>query len=221
VPTGADKNIGSVRVALDYTNVKTSLGAVDHESGVLANAAFDTDYSDGGLYPRFRAGVGFGFPVGWAHSSVWLYSSAGVSGGDRNNPLGAYYLGSFGNNYVDDGAVKRYRDFDSFPGFAIDGITARAFAKTLAEWNLPPLRFSNVGTPSFFLSYARPALFAGVVAGEPPTGPERTLESLGGQVDLSFTVALRLPMTLSFGYAEGLESGRNAHGEILISLKIL
>ncbi len=221
VPTGADKNIGSVRVALDYTNVKTSLGAVDHESGVLANAAFDTDYSDGGLYPRFRAGVGFGFPVGWAHSSVWLYSSAGVSGGDRNNPLGAYYLGSFGNNYVDDGAVKRYRDFDSFPGFAIDGITARAFAKTLAEWNLPPLRFSNVGTPSFFLSYARPALFAGVVADEPPTGPERTLESLGGQVDLSFTVALRLPMTLSFGYAEGLESGRNAHGEILISLKIL
>jgi len=117
--------------------------------------------------------------------------------------------------------VKRYRSFDSFPGFAIDAITAREFAKSLAEWNLPPLRFSDIGTPSFFLSYVRPALFTGVMADFPPTGPERTLETFGGQADLNFTVALRLPMTLSFGIAEGLERGQRDHTEFMLSLKIL
>ena len=217
----ADSNIGSLRVALNYTDVTRSLGAVDNERGVLANLALDGDYSDGGLYPRIRGGFSFGFPIGWAHSSVWLYNAAGISGGEATNPLGAYYVGSFGNNYVDDGEVKRYRAFDSLPGFAIDQIAAREFAKSLAEWNLPPLRFSNIGRPSLFLSYIRPALFAGVMADFPPTGPERTLESVGGQADLNFTVGLRLPMTLSLGLAEGLEHGQRDHTEFMLSLKIL
>ena len=221
IATGQDRNIGSVRLALNYTNTNRSLGAVDQESGILANVAVDTDYSDGGLYPRIRGGVGFGMPIGWAHSSVWLYSAAGLSGGDRNNPLGAYYMGAFGNNYVDDGNVKRYRDFDSFPGFDIDAISARGFVKTLGEWNLPPVRFENIGTPSFFLTYIRPALFAGVMADYPPTGPEQTLETVGTQLDLNFTVALRLPMTLSVGFGQGFQGGHAARSEGMISLKIL
>jgi len=221
IATRADSNIGALRVGLNYTDVTKSLGAVDNERGVLANLALDGDYSDGGLYPRVRGGFSFGFPIGWAHSSVWLYNAAGISGGQVANPLGAYYMGSFGNNYVDDGEVKRYRAYDSLPGFAIDQIAAREFVKSLAEWNLPPLRFSDVGRPSFFLSSIRPALFAGVMADFPPSGPERTLETLGGQADLNMTVALRLPMTLSFGLAEGLEHGQRDHTEFMLSLKIL
>ena len=238
VATGADRNIGSLRLSLSYTNTTQSLGAVDHERGVLWNLAVEPDYSTGGLYPRARGGFGFGFPIGWNHSSVWLYSAAGVNGGDRNNPLGTYYLGAFGNNYVDDGAVKRYRDYDSFPGFEIDGIAAREFARTLGEWNLPPVRFANVGWPSLYLSSARTALFSGIMAAGPPTGGERTLATVGGQVDFNFTLALRLPMTFSIGYAHGFElentrgldlgsatdntgTGPRGHGEVLISLKIL
>jgi hypothetical protein len=216
-----DTNIGSLRMALNYTDVSRSLGAVDNERGVLANLAVDGDYSDGGLYPRLRGGFAFGVPIGWAHSSVWLYNAAGASGGDPNNPLGTYYMGSFGNNYIDDGNVKRYRDFDSFPGFQIDEISAREFIKSLGEWNLPPLRFSDVGRPSFFLSSIRPALFGGVMADYQPVGPEQTLETVGGQADFNFTVALRLPMTFSLGLAEGFERDHSPHTEFMLSLKVL
>ena len=71
-----------------------------------------------------------------------------------------WYFGAYGNNYVDDEEIKRYREFYSFPGFEIDQLSAQTFAKSTLEWNLPPLRFAHAGIPSFFLSYIRPALFA-------------------------------------------------------------
>jgi hypothetical protein len=218
---GEDTNITSFRTALNYTNTTKSLGAVDYERGLLWNLAYDDDISDGGNYPKARGGFGFGFPLGWNHSSLWFYEAGGIAGGTSSNPLGAFYLGAFGNNYVDDGEVKRYRDWDSFPGFDIDGITARSFAKSLVEWNLPPLRFTDIGRPSLFLSSLRPALFGGVMDVETPTGAAQTYESLGGQIDLNFTAALRLPMTLSFGAAEGFETNQPPHSELMVSLKIL
>ena len=214
---------------MKYVDTNKSLGAVDHERGLIWDLAIEPDVSSGGAHPRMRGGLGFGVPLGWAHSSVWLYSSAGAAFGDRTNPLGSYYLGAFGNNYVDDGEVKRYREYESFPGFQIDGIAARRFAKSLAEWNLPPVRFSDVGWPSLYLSHVRTALFAGVLAAQPPSGPEQTLATLGGQADFNFTLALRLPMTFSVGYARGLQlnaapgfdAGRRPHGEVMASLKIM
>ncbi len=235
ISVGNDTNIASLRVKVNYTNTTTSLGAVDHEKGLLANLAFEPDYSDGGEYPRVRAGLSFGFPLGWAHSSLWLYNAAGFARGDSTNALAAYYLGAFGNNYVDDGVVERYREYYSFPGFQIDGIAAREFAKSVAEWNLPPIRFSDVGRPSLYLSYMRGALFAGVLADQPTTGGEQTLATVGAQVNFNFTVALRLPMTFSLGYAHGfalsnapdpatggpVDVGLRPSGEFMASLKIL
>jgi hypothetical protein len=222
VSTGReDQNIASARVALKYTDTTQSLGSVDYERGLVWNLNYDDDISDGGNYPRARGGFGAGVPIGANHSSIWFYGAAGVAGGTSSNPLGSFYLGAFGNNYVDDGEVKRYRDWDSFPGFDIDAITARDFAKELVEWNLPPIRFAEIGKPYLFLGSLRPALFAGVMEVKPPTGAQRTLESVGGQVDLNFTAALRLPMTLSFGAAEGLEDGQPGHTELMVSLKIM
>ncbi|MBS0412628.1 MAG: hypothetical protein JSR86_22115, partial [Proteobacteria bacterium] len=214
-------NIGVIKLGLKYENIAKSLGAVDQERGLTWDIGFENDVSDGGAYPSIHGGVGFGAPIGWNHSSVWLYSAAGVAGGVRTNPLGAFYMGAFGNNYVDDGEVKRYRQFDSFPGFAIDAIAARRFARSLAEWNLPPVRFAEAGRPSLYLSSARTAVFAGVMAVQPPSGANRTLETVGGQVDLNFTVALRLPMTFSVGVAHGMEGGRPGRNEVMVSLKIL
>ena len=65
---------------------------------------------------------------------------------------------------------------------------------------------------------------------QPAAGPARTLGTVGGQVDFNFTLALRLPMTFSLGYAHGFEMnsapppfgvGRRPHGEVMASLKIL
>ena len=62
----------------------------------------------------------------WRNSSIWLYNAAGVAGGDENDSLGHFYFGGFHNNYLDKGAVKRYREYDTFPGLEIDALPARA-----------------------------------------------------------------------------------------------
>ncbi len=220
VSSGAS-SLGTLKLALDFTNVDQSLGAVDYESGVRANAAFKLDYQRGTFFPKLRAGYDFGFALPWAHSSAWLYTAAGVGGGNPASPLDSYYFGAFGNNFVDDGDIKRYREYESFPGFDIDAISARNFVKSVAEWNLPPVRFSDVGTPAWYLSSLRTAVFAGVLLADPAATTSRTFESVGAQVDLNFSVAVRLPMTLSLGYAKGFGPAAGRHDEIMVSLKIL
>ncbi|HEX4534338.1 MAG TPA: hypothetical protein VH000_08915, partial [Rhizomicrobium sp.] len=216
-----DHNIANAKLGLKYTNVDQSLGAVDYEQGYRADLEVLSNYAHDSLFPQAHAGFDFGYALPWNHASVWLYNSAGTSGGDRHNTLDYFYFGSFGNNFVDDRDVKRYRNFDSFPGFGIDDIAARSFLKSTAELNLPPLRFADVGTPAFYLSSLRSAVFAGVLAADPGSRTGRTLEDIGFQLDWNFTVAVRLPMTLSIGDAIGAENGRVKQNEIMVSLKIL
>ena len=52
-------------------------------------------------------------------------------------------------------------------------------------------------------------------------GDNHKYMNLGGQVDLNFTVAVRLPMILSIGTAAGFEDGHYQKTELLASLKIL
>jgi len=221
VPSGLNSTIFSTELGLRYTNTTKSLGAVDHERGLDWNLNWEGDYADDHAFPRLRAGIDFGAPVGGNHASVWLYNSAGIAGGDRTNPLSSFYFGAFGNNWVDDGDVKRYRDHDSFPGFEINEISARRFIKSVAEVNLPPIRFAEAGIPSFYLSSVRPAAFAGVLAVKPAEGDARTYQTVGAQVDFNFTIALRLPMVFSLGYALGFEGGTRRGSEFMASLKIM
>ena len=197
------------------------LGAVDPEKGWQWDAVVSADNTDLETVTKSRLGLDFGFALPIGHSSVWFYNAAGTTDGARSNPLGNYYFGGFGNNYVDDGAVKRYREYDSFPGFEIDEIIASEFVKSVVELNLPPIRFREVGTPSFFLSHIRPAAFVGTLITDPGKTFERDFASAGMQFDLSFTIAHHLPMTLSLGYAVGFESGDRLGDEWMLSLKIL
>jgi len=216
------EDILSGKVELDYTNTRSSQGSVDHEKGFRWNLVASGDHAEGDTVPKLRAGLDFGFALPLANSSVWLYSAAGTADGDPENPLANFYFGGFGNNYVDDGEVKRYREYDSFPGFEIDELAGQDFAKSVLELNLPPLRFEEVGKPGFFLGHLRPALFAGVLSTDVSDGSRRrTVYNAGAQVDLSFTIVHRLPMTLSFGYAAGFEDGRKLSDEWMLSLKIL
>jgi len=156
-----------------------------------------------------------------SNSSVWFYGSGGVGWGKPLHPLAAFYFGAFRNNYVDNRPEKRYREMESFPGFGIDEIAARRFAKGTAEWNLPPVRFAEIGTPAFFLSYVRPAVFAGGMLTKAPDGSSHRYYDAGAQLDLNFTVALRLPMVFSVGAAHGWEDGHSRKTELLASLKVL
>jgi hypothetical protein len=221
VQSGDIRNVASAKATLNYENTDKSLGALDYEKGLRASISAGADYANGQTFPKAWATFDIGRPLPINHASLWLYTAFGDAGGGADNPLTPFYLGAFGNNYVDIREVKRYREYDSFPGFGIDAISARRFAKGLVELNLPPVWFGGVGTSSFYLSSARTALFAGALLVDPPTGPQRTLETVGGQIDFNLTGALRLPMVLSVGYAAGLESGQKTGSEAMISLKIL
>jgi hypothetical protein len=133
-----------------------------------------------------------------------------------------FYFGGFGNNYIDDHSIQRYRDFYSLPGFGIDQISGLSFVRELVEWNLPPYVFESAGTPSFYLTWLRPALFAADLWTDPGSTSRRTQHtSAGGQVDLNFSILNRYNMTLSAGYALGHQPSEPTAGEWLISLKIL
>jgi hypothetical protein len=215
-------NLLSAVGELNYVYNEQSLGAVDHEKGHGWNLTGYLDYASDEVVPKFRAGFDFGLPLPIKHSSVWLYTAAGISGGNRNNSLANWYFGAYGNNYVDDREVRRYRNYNSFPGFEIDELSAQNFVKTVLEWNLPPVRFANIGIPSFFLSAARPALFASAMLADLGDSEYRqNYFNLGAQVDLNFTIAHRHPMILSFGYAQGFVDSNKYDTEWLISLKIL
>jgi hypothetical protein len=215
------KNLRSFEAGLRYTNTTSSLGGVDHEKGIAGRIVVGTDQAQGHWFPKLYGGIDAGTALPWRNSSVWLYAQAGIVGGQRQSPLAAYYFGSFQNNYVDNRSVKRYREMESFPGFDIDEIAARRFAKLTGEVNLPPVRFAEVGTPAFYLSYIRPAVFAGAMATRAPDGSGHRYYDLGSQLDLNFTVALRLPMVFSVGAAAGWEDGRYRKTEWLASLKIM
>ncbi len=215
------KNIFSTDAGIRFSNTRKSLGGVDHEKGIAWRTTVGLDHAEGDSFPRFAAELDDGVPLFWSNSSAWIYASAGIIAGPKDSPLGSFYFGSFRNNYVDNRPEKRYRELESFPGFEIDQISARRFAKLIGEVNLPPVRFAEIGTPSFYLQYARPALFAGTMLARDADGKNRDYMTLGGQVDLAFTVALRLPMILSVGAAGGFAEGHHEKTEFMVSLKIM
>ena len=212
----------TAQAGLHYTFVQRSLGAVDDEQGVAWEAVATGNRAKGRVVPQLRGGFDLGFAMPLPHSSLWLRGAAGTADGDRNDPFANFYFGGFGNNYVDNGREKRYRDYDSLPGFGLNEVGGRSFARQMLELNLPPLVFESVGTPSFHLAWLRPALFATALWTDPhDAANRRSYASTGFQVDLKFSVLHWYDMTLSAGYAVGFRGGRRAGDEWMASLKIL
>ncbi|VUX54921.1 protein of unknown function [uncultured Woeseiaceae bacterium] len=109
------------------------------------------------------------------------------------------------------------------PGFELNEIGGRNFYRSMIEWNLPPVRFRGVGGSRFYLSWARPAIFAvTVVTNNDNSTVRRNVSSVGAQVDFRFTILSQLNMTLSMGYAVGFgDSVVGSPDEFMLSLKIL
>ncbi len=210
------------KVALHYTNVQKSLGAVDDEQGFKAEAVALAQRADGKPVPQFAAGYDLGFALPLAHSSVWLRGAAGGAHGDRADPFANFYFGGFGNNYVDNGEVKRYREFYSLPGFGLNEVGGKTFARQMVELNIPPYVFESAGTPGFYLTWLRPAVFATALWTDPEKSAYRKdYASTGLQVDLKFSILHWYDMTLSAGYAVGFREGKRAGDEWMLSLKIM
>jgi hypothetical protein len=209
-------------VGLHYTDVKRSLGAVDDEKGITWALIYNGSRVSGEITPQVRGELDLGFALPIGNSSVWLRSAAGFANGDRNSTVANFYFGGFGNNYVDDKSIKRYRQYDSYPGFGINEISALSFVREMGEWNLPPYVFEDAGTPSLYLNWLRPSVFvAGLWANPGNASLHKEYTSLGAQIDLRFSVLHWYDMTLSAGYAVGYQGSQRAGTEWMISLKIM
>mgnify|MGYP001821206367 FL=1 len=221
VPTTFD-SLYSAQFGFTYSNLRSSLGSVDDEKGFSWELLANFDYADSSLIPSIIGRFDIGFPLPLAHSSVWLRSAAGAFAGPDDNPLANIYFGGFGNNWVDNGTAKRYRDVVSLPGFELNEIAARTFVKSTLEWNLPPIRFRRAGRPGFYGNWARPAIFASAVRAYPRNNePQRTVYDVGGQIDFPIKVLHQWSMMFSLGYAVAFENGSVQDREAMLSLKIL
>ena len=212
----------TLQTGLHFSNTLRSLGAVDDEKGVTWNAVLNFSNAGGETVSTLRGAYDFGIPLPMDHSSIWFRSAFGIGFGDRTNPFANHYFGGFGNNYVDSGSIKRYREHFSFPGFDINELSGRNFARHTVELNLPPKVFENVGSPGAYLTYLRPAVFASFLSTEPDSSlRRRNYTTVGTQIDLRFTVLHWFDMTLSAGYAVGFRGRDRAGSEWMLSLKIL
>ncbi len=208
--------------SLEFSGLRSSLGHVDDEKGRRWTVESETDIVHRAAFTRVHATYDEGFGLPLAHSSVWIRAAAGFSPQDPSDPFANFYFGAFGNNYVDHGDIQRYRDYYAFPGAGLNEIGGRNFARGMVEWNLPPVRFRRAGTPGAYLSWLRPAIFASTL-GTNLDGSEdrRRATSIGGQIDLRFTVLSALDMTLSAGAAVRFANDVPARRELMISLALL
>ncbi|HSU78673.1 MAG TPA: hypothetical protein VLI89_16465, partial [Burkholderiales bacterium] len=212
----------TAEAGLYFTDTRKSRGAVDDEKGIVANAVLLGQHADGRGIPQLRGGLDLGLALPIGHSSIWLRNAAGVAHGERTDPYANFFLGGFGNNYVDARMDKRYREWYSFPGFGINEIAGRSFTRHMLEANLPPYVFESAGTPAFHLAWLRSAVFASSLWTEPSDPAIRTrYANIGAQLDLRFSVLHWYEMTLSAGYAVGYRAGARAGDEWMISLKIM
>ena len=212
-------NIGA---SFKYKYEISSLGAVDYEKGFNWQINLNNNLVKGKAYPHIHNDFDLGFALPINHSSVWLRSSVGYSYGDKLEPFANFYFGGFGNNYIDDQTEKRYREYYSFPGTELNSIGGTNYGKLLVEWNLPPIRFSNIGFSSFFANFARTSLFStAIVTNIDSKDYRRSLVDFGGQVDFRFILLFHLKLTFSVGYAAAIENNQRLTDELMFSLKIL
>jgi len=221
VPVRVDR-LASVTALLSSTNVRGSIGRVDDEKGQKWTIGTRVYYVNAMVFAKVQAthDIGVALPLG--HSSIWLRSAAGFSPQAADEPFANFFFGGFGNNYLDRGEEKRYREVESFPGAEINEIGGRNFVRSMIEWNLPPWRFSRVGTPGAYLSWLRPALFvSGLGTNLDRDDIRREAVSAGGQIDLRFSVLSALDMTFSAGAAVRVANGVPPAREFMASLRVL
>lgn len=218
-------NLFTADVGITSVDTRKSPGAVDAETGNTWSLKAHTYSAPGEFIPSIRGTFDVGFPLPLDHSSIWLRTGAAVSTGSRDNPLSNFYVGGFGNNWVDSGAngsAQRYRELGSMPGFEIDALQGKSVVKAMLEWCIPPWRFEALGSPGFYVTWARPELFATALETDVTNAEFRQQAyDVGGQLDFQLHVMHRWPMTLSVGVARGFGGGGFATTEFMASLQVL
>jgi hypothetical protein len=205
---------------LAYSDLQQSLGAIENESGVQWKVSGEVDDTFPEIFPHFWGEYTRGFLLPLRNSSLWIRSSAGKAFGTASDPFANFYFGAFGNNWIDKGDFSRYREYYSFPGVQIDQIGANSFAKSLAEWDLTPLHFRDLGSTKLYCNWARLALFSGVLGTNPASNQRSGYVDGGAQLDFRLVLFSQIKSTLSTGFAASRNDNGQTGTEFMISLKI-
>ena len=202
----------SAEATLAFADVRNSLGAVDDETGQRWSAT-----AQGAGRRRRRRIRGSAAPTIAASRcrSATRRSGSATRPASRRGiatqPFANFFFGGFGNNYVDHADEKRYREFEAFPATPINEIGGRNFAKSTVEWNLPPWRFRRAGTPGFYASWLRPALFvSGLATNLDAPSVRRTRRERRRPGGFPVHDAVGAELTLSVGAAVAFEQDRAA-----------
>jgi hypothetical protein len=218
-------NLFTADMTLVSVDTRSSPGAVDAETGHVWSLNAHAYGAMGDFIPSLTGTYDLGFPLPINHSSIWLRTGASISSGSRDNPLANFYLGGFGNNYVDNagyGGAQRYRELLSMPGFDLDALAGKSLVKSTLEWCLPPVRFASLGSPGFYVSWARPEIFVEALESDLESSTyRRSSHDIGAQVDFQMHVMHRQPMMLSAGVARGFGGAGLGTTEFMISLQVL
>lgn len=218
------QNLFTMEAGFVASDRRRSPGAVDDETGYRWSIKAHSYSAAGEFIPSFTGTYDVGFPLPLDHSSVWLRTGAGVSAGSASDPLANFFLGAFTNNYVDSstyGGSQRYRNLLSMPGFDIDALQGKSFAKGMLEWCLPPVRFAGLGSPGLFASWARPEVFVSALqTNVGDAALRRSSENVGAQIDVQLTVMHREPMMISVGVARGFGGDGLGTTEFMLSLLV-
>jgi hypothetical protein len=92
----------------------------------------------------------------------------------------------------------------------------------LGEYNLPPIRFRELGTTWLYVNWARLTFFSsGLVTDFTSVGSRDYFANVGTQLDLRLVLFTYLNSTLSSGYAAAVDRNGHISTEYMVSLKIL
>ncbi|MDW8330912.1 MAG: hypothetical protein RMK43_04615 [Cyclobacteriaceae bacterium] len=211
--------------SLVYSNLRSSIGAVDPEKGFRWTFRTLSATSNGKYYATLVGSWDVGFQLPVNHLSLWLRTAAGSSLNDEFNPFTRFGFAAFGNNIIDYQAARRYRNIFSFPGVGFDAsrfIIAKSFAKGMAELVLPPIRFRHAGTLNFYSNWMQFSLFSSLLTtSEPEFGKSRFINA-GAQLDIKLVIFSLLESTFSVGYARAADLlNKDTFQEWMVSLKLL
>ncbi len=205
-----------------YSHLNGTIGSVEAERGVMARLTASDTYVLGEHKVRLRTDLTKGFLLPLDHSSLWLITSFGYSFGDVDESFANFYFGGFGNNWVDNGSINRYRKYYSFPGMELNSIAGTTYAKGTIEWTVPPVRFKRLGFPALYANWAHLSLFSsGIVTNPHDRAYESKVASIGAQLNVKLVIFSYLSSTLSLGRAVAFEKGWAPEHESMISLNIL
>jgi hypothetical protein len=246
ISTGKDfDQLLNLGAHLRYKHLRSSIGAADAELGHQGWVGYSMDHvrferatgRERKDFPFVDAGLDMGRPLPRVrNSSLWIRLAGGWAGGDETETFGNFYFGGFGNNGLDVGEPRRYRDPERFPGVEIDGVAAQHYARGMLELSLPAVRFRRAGALSLYASWARLSLFSTGLAtnfaeslfgAAPALGPggvandHRELLNAGAQIDVRLQLLTQVPLTFSAGWAYAFERRERRGYEWMASLKVL